>query len=197
MKFTLKIVAFLITAGVGHGAVLLQTGFGPLRDSGGGDIPLDSTTVLISSSDANLRSFSDGDSIKVGDFIGGGNDLVLGVITLVDGGIGTFANSSLTVENDGATGNPSVNDNIFFVFFPSNRGSAAAGFTLGATEKFGVISSGDGTSDPFVVPANGQVSYTNSDFAGGSFAAGATVIPEPSSALLMILGLGMFVRRRR
>ncbi len=176
--------------------ITLNTGFGPLVDEGGAAVAVDSSAFLVAStSDSSFADVEPTDTLSPGDFLGGvgGDDLILGKVTLFDGGGMIFGTSPVEVT---LVGDLTVGDPVMFLFFSSDHD----GTNPAAGVRYGAITSGDGTSDAFVIPGDGStVSLSNSDFIGGTtYPTNLAVVPEPSSTLLVLLGaLSLFVRRRR
>ena len=82
----------------------------------------------------------------------------------------------------------------FTYFFVSNLSPSCLFFSSdhdganpAAGVRYGTITSGDATSDAFVIPGDGFTgSLTNSDFTGGTYPTNLAVVPEPSSTLLIL-----------
>lgn len=175
--------------------ITLNTGFGPLVDEVGAAVAVDSSAFLVAStSDSSFADVEPTDTLSPGDFLGGGggDDLILGKVTLIDGGGMIFGNSPVEVT---LVGDLTVGDPVMFLFFSSDHD----GTNPAAGVRYGTITSGDGGSDAFVIPGDGStVALTNSDISGGTYPTNLAVVPEPSSTLLILLGaLSLFVRRRR
>jgi hypothetical protein len=175
--------------------ITLNTGFGPLVDEGGAAVAVDSSAFLVAStSDSSFADVEPTDTLSPGNFLGGGggDDLILGKVTLIDGGGMIFGNGPVGVT---LVGDLTVGDPVMFLFFSSDHD----GTNPAAGVRYGTITSGDATSDAFVIPGDGFTgSLTNSDFTGGTYPTNLAVVPEPSSTLLILLGaLSLFVRRRR
>lgn len=173
----------------------MNTGFGPLVDEVGAAVANNSSAFLVAStSDGSFADVEPTDTLSPGDFLGGGggDDLILGKVTLTDGGGMIFGTGSVgvTIAGDLTAGDP-----VMFLFFSSDHD----GTNPAAGVRYGTITSGDTFSDAFVIPGDGStVSLSNSDFGGGTYPTNLAVVPEPSSTLLILLGaLSLFVRRRR
>jgi hypothetical protein len=201
------------------GSVTLDIQTGALRTSGGTIIPANTTMILVADTDgfsplAGLSTELLNLSLTAGSTFGT-NGKILNVVGASDinelGNFGYVFNPTLNLTDLGLTGGSgTTGTDLAVLWFPGLTGTAAQ--TLGNGQSFGfyrsdTIDSASGGSFTFNVPpetSNVSIYAVDPNVGGGiapsTFNATGTVgaVPEPSRAVLTILGLaGLIIRRRR
>lgn len=217
MKKTIfAIFAYILPITALNATVTFNTQFGQFLDSNSVNVPFGTLLALIVDSDndgliadtlttdSNITSSSqganfNGATIAQNNLVGG--DLIFATATTNnDGGAGTWLD---TVS--GITGLESLSGRAWGIFwFP---GETASGVTLGGSFEIGginILSNPDPGTVGMIVPNDGANVFfggtTASVGAGGSTPPSsfeAVLVPEPSAALLALLGTGALLMRRR
>lgn len=181
--------------------------------SGSAAIPANALVILVADTgNDGFGSIASGASLGLNGAIdgAGGDDLVLARWTAggSSGEAGAFYDSSGPLTFPGSTTNWSVGDGLALVWFPTlTTGSTTA--TEGSA--YGLYSGPGSTgSAPWTTPGDGSTITLNMLTTDGSFSTGnlpantgnaslsVAGVPEPSRAILGLMGLSvLFLRRRR
>jgi len=211
MKKIAAIIACLVTTGA-SASITFDIQAEDLRNSAGG-IPSDALVLLVSDTARDgFASIADGSSLALNGFLNGGDDQILwrNSIQATTGGFapGAFADFT-TGLNLGGTWD--AGDPLALLWFPS---LTLASVQASGGDSYGFFSgpASAGSSD-WVTPADGASAYklyfftdsaTDLGIAGslpssaGNASLTVAAIPEPSRALLGMIGLtALGLRRRR
>lgn len=200
MKSILRYLTLsLVSSCVAHGAITLNVDVEGLRDKDGNKAPTSSRVVVVVSTLDG--TFDDpvltGGSFSAGQFISGGgsDDVVLVEFGLLD--LGATSGNQLSFPNLASPVNATAGDPMRLMWFTE---SAGAGPLTG--EHYGAIT----LSNTFPGdPANFSIAVLSTDattlgpglIAPAALGAGSMVVPEPSSALLLMISLSVLLGVRR
>lgn len=208
MKLTMRslVVAGLVLAAstfANAGAITFQvTGLG---DAAGNPLPEGTLVLLVADADNDNPTFENY-QIGADSFLGDSDDVILAMEQVTPHAIPVFADGFRgDVSWDNAAKGVKEGDSMALIWFDFDYATAQSAAGPGEGVAYGVFRSdnpigSDQTALPFFVPANnvnGTIGFSAESVGAGELNASYVTVPEPASMLILALGGGVAVLRRR